>query len=36
MKYAARAGIEVVRTWELPVPAATQIKIEYEKEDGKI
>lgn len=35
MKYAARVGIEVVRTWDLPLPAAKQINIEYEEKDGQ-
>jgi predicted nucleic acid-binding protein len=30
MKYATRASIKVVHTWELPLPAAKQIDIEYE------
>ena len=29
MKFATRLGIEVVRTWELPLPSAKQIDIEY-------
>jgi hypothetical protein len=29
MKFARRLGIEVIRTWELPVPSAKQIDIEY-------
>jgi predicted nucleic acid-binding protein len=35
MKYAARAGIEVVRTWDLPLPAAKQIDIEYNRNDSE-
>jgi predicted nucleic acid-binding protein len=34
MKYATRAGIEVVRTWDLPLPAAKQINIEYKRNDS--
>jgi predicted nucleic acid-binding protein len=30
MKFATRLDIKVVRTWELPLPAAKQIDIEYE------
>ncbi|MFZ1142753.1 MAG: PIN domain-containing protein [Candidatus Sulfotelmatobacter sp.] len=33
MKYAARAGIEVVRTWDLPLPAAKQINIDYKRDE---
>jgi predicted nucleic acid-binding protein len=33
-KFATKLGIEVVPTWHLPLPAAKQIKIEYEGEDG--
>src|SRR6266496_667678 len=33
MKYAARVGIEVVRTWELPLPAAKQINIDYKRDE---
>jgi predicted nucleic acid-binding protein len=29
MKFARRLGIEVIRTWELPLPSAKQINIEY-------
>ena len=29
MKFARRLGIEVIRTWELPLPSAKQIDIEY-------
>jgi predicted nucleic acid-binding protein len=29
MKFATRLGIEVIRTWELPLPSAKQIDIEY-------
>jgi predicted nucleic acid-binding protein len=29
MKFATRLGIEVIRTWQLPLPAAKQIDIEY-------
>ena len=29
MKFAARIGIQVVPTWELPLPAAKQIDIDY-------
>lgn len=35
MKYATRAGIEVVRTWDLPLPAAKQIDIEYDSGESK-
>jgi predicted nucleic acid-binding protein len=35
MKYAARTGIEVVRTWDLPLPAAKQINIEYKRDDSE-
>jgi len=35
MKYATRAGIEVVRTWDLPLPAAKQINIEYKGNDSE-
>jgi hypothetical protein len=35
MKYAARASIEVVRTWDLPLPVAKQIKIEYKRDDSE-
>ena len=35
VKYATRAGIEVVRTWELPLPAAKQIDIEYDSGESK-
>jgi predicted nucleic acid-binding protein len=31
MKFATRIGIQVVPTWELPLPAAKQINIDYEK-----
>jgi hypothetical protein len=34
-KFATKLGIEVIRTWELPLPAAKQIKIEYEQNGGK-
>src|SRR5260370_21564725 len=33
-KFATKLGIEVVPTWHLPLPAAKQIKIEYEGEDA--
>jgi len=29
MKFATRLGIDVIRTWELPLPSAKQIDIEY-------
>src|SRR6266852_911887 len=29
IKFARRLGIEVIRTWELPLPSAKQIDIEY-------
>ena len=29
MKFATRLGIEVIRTWQLSLPAAKQIDIEY-------
>ena len=32
-KYAAKVGIEVVRTWELPLPAAKQINIDYKRDE---
>jgi predicted nucleic acid-binding protein len=35
MKFATRLGIEVIRTWELPLPAAKQIRMEYEQDGGK-
>ena len=35
MKFAARLGIAVIRTWELPLPAAKQIDIRYEEEGSK-
>jgi hypothetical protein len=35
MKFAARPGIGVTRTWELPIPAAKQIDIRYEDEESK-
>ena len=31
MKFATRLEIKVVRTWELPLPSAKQIKIPYEE-----
>lgn len=31
MKFAARIGMQVVPTWELPLPASKQIVINYEK-----
>jgi predicted nucleic acid-binding protein len=34
MKFATRLGIEVIRTWELPLPAAKQIRMEYEQNGG--
>jgi hypothetical protein len=34
-KFATRHGIEVVRTWELPLPAAKQIDIEYGGQNNK-
>ena len=34
-KFATKLGIEVVPTWDLPLPAAKQIKMEYEGEEGK-
>lgn len=34
-KFATKLGIEVVPTWDLPLPAAKQIKLEYEGEEGK-
>ncbi len=33
-KFASKVGIQVVPTWELPLPAAKQISIEYEGEKG--
>lgn len=35
MKYATRAGIEVVRTWDLHPPAAKQIAIDYKGNDSQ-
>jgi predicted nucleic acid-binding protein len=35
MKFATKLGIEVIRTWELPLPAAKQITMEYEQDGGK-
>jgi predicted nucleic acid-binding protein len=32
MKFAARIGIKVIPTWELPLPAAKQIDIRYDQE----
>jgi hypothetical protein len=34
-KFATKLGIEVVPTWDLPLPAAKQIKMDYEGEKGK-
>jgi predicted nucleic acid-binding protein len=34
-KFATKLEIEVVPTWDLPLPAAKQIKMEYEGEEGK-
>jgi predicted nucleic acid-binding protein len=31
VKYAARLGMQVIRTWELPLPAAKQTDFDYEK-----
>lgn len=31
MKFAVRIGIQVIPTWELPLPAAKQIAIDYEE-----
>jgi predicted nucleic acid-binding protein len=33
-KFATRLGIEVIPTWELPLPAAKQISMEYEGGQG--
>jgi predicted nucleic acid-binding protein len=30
-KFATRVGIQVIPTWELPLPAAKQINLDYEK-----
>jgi predicted nucleic acid-binding protein len=35
IRYATRAGIEVARTWELHLPAAKQIDIEYKGDDSE-
>lgn len=32
IKFATKAGIEVVSTWNLPLPAAKQTKMDFEKE----
>jgi predicted nucleic acid-binding protein len=34
MKFATRLGIEVIRTWQLPLPAAKQINM-YDEDSGK-
>ena len=34
MKFAIRLGIEAIGTWQLPLPAAKQISIEYDEDGG--
>ena len=34
-RFATRLGIEVVATWQLPLPAAKQINMEYEENGGE-
>lgn len=34
-KFAAKVGIDVVRTWDLPLPAAKQIGISYEGDESQ-
>jgi len=35
IKFATKAGLEVISTWTLPLPLAKQIKMDYEHEEPK-